>query len=143
MLPSNTLKHSGALRAGALLAALTLLLSGCGAGTDVQTRNVGTRTVETAQYAGAETHHTSSENLVFVTSSGLVELYYDSVTDEYRHHVAGAPRRADGRRRGAVRRCYGRGIERRHGLYPQFAGQRRGFWHFCISADTKRYGINL
>src|SRR5699024_2336817 len=81
MLPSNTLKHSGALRAAALLAALTLLLSGCGAGTDVQTRNVGTRTVETAQYAGAETHHTSSENLVFVTSSGLVELYYDSATD--------------------------------------------------------------
>ena len=81
MLPSNTLKHSGALRAGALLAALTLLLSGCGAGTDVQTQNVGTRTVETAQYAGAETHHTSSENLVFVTSSGLVELYYDSATD--------------------------------------------------------------
>ena len=30
MLPSNTLKHSGALRAGALLAAFVLLLSGCG-----------------------------------------------------------------------------------------------------------------
>ena len=69
------------MRTGALLAALTLLFSGCGAGTDVQTQKIGTRTVETAQYAGAETHHTSADNLVFVTSSGLVELYYDSATD--------------------------------------------------------------
>lgn len=81
MSPSKKTKRSGALRTGALLAAFLLLLSGCGTGAGAQKLDVGSRTVEAAQYAGAEAHHTDSQNLIYVMSSGLIELYYDSVTD--------------------------------------------------------------
>ena len=65
-------------RVGALALAAVLLLSGCGAGVDVETQSVGARTPTASAFAGADVHGTQAANLVYVTNSGFLELYYDS-----------------------------------------------------------------
>lgn len=71
-------RKSAVWRVSALALAAVLLFSGCGAGVDVQTQSVGARTEVAAAFAGAGAHGTQAENLVYVTSSGFLELYYDS-----------------------------------------------------------------
>lgn len=62
-----------------LVLALSLLLSGC-AGKAVTKNKIGTRTQSEPQYTERQYHLTDTGNLIYVVKSGLIELYFDSVT---------------------------------------------------------------
>lgn len=78
------MRHSGFLKkwifsGAALLLALSLLLSGC-TGKAVTKQKIGTRTLSEPQYTERRYHLTDTGNLIYVVKSGLIELYFDSVT---------------------------------------------------------------
>ncbi len=78
------MRYSGFLRkwifsGAAMLLALTLLLSGC-TGDTVTKLKIGARTQSDPQYTERQYHLTDTNNLIYVAKSGLIELYFDSVT---------------------------------------------------------------
>ena len=67
-------------RLSCALLALILLFSGCALQRDVQKAKIGARNTVTPTFTSAEVHFSNPENLVYVAKSGLIELYFDSVT---------------------------------------------------------------
>lgn len=60
--------------------AFVLLFSGCALQSEVQKSKIGEQTQITATYTEPKYHTADSDNLVYVTKSGLIELYFDSTT---------------------------------------------------------------
>lgn len=78
------MRHTGITRKRivsglSLLLCLSLLLAGC-AGNGVSKSKIGARTEETAKFTDRQYHITNTNNLIYVAKSGLIELYFDSVT---------------------------------------------------------------
>ncbi len=67
-------------RVSCALLAVLLLLSGCSLQTDVQKVKIGEPETVGASFTDALYHFSDTNNLVYVVKSGLIELYFDSVT---------------------------------------------------------------
>ena len=72
--------RKGAWRVAALLLALIIVLSGCGAGSGVQTSKIGTLATVPSTFTDRQYHISDTNNLIYVAKSGLIELYFDKVT---------------------------------------------------------------
>ena len=64
--------RKGAWRVAALLLALIIVLSGCGAGNGVQTSKIGTLATVPSAFTDRQYHISDTNNLIYVAKSGLM-----------------------------------------------------------------------
>ncbi len=76
---ANGLKHVLRRVLGASLA-VTLLLTGCSAGGKITSQKIGMRETVSAEFTAQKYHFADRKNLVYVGTSGLISLYFDSET---------------------------------------------------------------